>query len=308
MLTILILILAGIIIYLIFRLSRLRQEAADKLSRANDEVMMTLSSLQQTEKNLLQAEKLASLGRLTAGVAHELRNPLNFIHNFADAAGETAKELIAADENQKVELATELEESIKKIKVHAGRAGEIITTMLQHGKNNLPDTQDVSLRELVDESITVAVKNFSLKYPDFHCNVVLQNSGRDVRLRVNSKSIPLVIGNLLDNAMYAVMQKGKTAGAGYSPEVKLRYEENPSGVELLIEDNGTGLPQKILSEIFEPFYTTKPAGHGNGLGLSICYELLKSHGATLRVRNKDEGGAVFTIFFPAELQIRNELI
>lgn len=303
MLIILFFFLVAIIFYLVFRLSRVRNEAADKLARANDEVMMTLSNLQQTEKNLLQAEKLASLGRLTAGVAHELRNPLNFIHNFADAAGETARELLDADESQKQELRNELEESISKIKVHAGRAEEIITTMLQHGRENIPETNDVSLRELIDESITVAQKNFSFKYPGFQCRVVLQNSGRDVRLRVNSKSIPLVIGNLIDNALYAVMQKSKTQNGSYTPEVKLRYEESGDGIRLDIEDNGTGLPPKIISEVFEPFYTTKPAGHGNGLGLSICYELLKSHGATLSVKNKETEGAVFTIYFPSELQV-----
>jgi signal transduction histidine kinase len=280
-----------------------KRDANRKLSQANQELMQTLEDLKLAEQQLLQAEKMASLGRVTAGIAHELRNPLNFIHNFASIASDTINEFIQADPKNKEVLAEDLKTSIEKIKFHGNKAEQIITTMLKHGKDKILDTDDVSLNELMTESITIATKNFGFKHEGFQCKVGIDSPQKDIRIRVNPKSIPLVIGNLIDNAMYSVMQKSKIAPKGYQPEVNLHVEKDKKGLLLEINDNGIGLERKNLNEIFEPFYTTKPTGHGTGLGLSICYEILKAHGASINAKNNNLGGVTFSILFPNTLII-----
>lgn len=279
-----------------------KRDANRKLSQANQELMQTLEDLQLAEQQLLQAEKMASLGRVTAGIAHELRNPLNFIHNFATVASEATEEMLKANPEEKELLAEDLRTAIEKIKFHGDKAEQIITTMLRHGKDKILDTQAVSLHELIDESVTIATKNFSFKHEGFQCKIE-QPESSDIRIRVNPKSIPLVLGNLIDNAMYSVMQKSRNMMQGFIPAIQLHHEFIDKGLVLEIEDNGVGLPKNDGNEIFEPFYTTKPTGHGTGLGLSICYEILKAHGATISVRNNTLGGATFSILFPSTLII-----
>jgi len=280
-----------------------KRDANQKLSRANQELMQTLEDLKLAEQQLLQAEKMASLGRVTAGIAHELRNPLNFIHNFAAVASESVDDFLQADSTNKEEIAKDLKTSIEKIKFHGNKAEQIITTMLKHGKEKILDTDDVSLDELIHESINIATKNFGFKHEGFQCKVGIDTLPEEFRIRVNPKSIPLVIGNLIDNAMYSVMQKSKSSQNGYEPEVNLHIERDVNGLLLEIKDNGIGLNGINANEIFEPFYTTKPTGHGTGLGLSICYEILKAHGASIQAKSNTVGGVTFSILFPNTLII-----
>jgi two-component system, NtrC family, sensor kinase len=265
----------------------------------------TLKSLRNTQRQLILAEKMASLGELTAGIAHEIQNPLNFVNNFSEVSNELMdemKEELAVGTEASVQLAKEIADDIKqnleKINHHGKRADAIVKGMLQHSRTSSGKKEPTDINALADEYLRLAYHGLRAKDKSFNATMKTDFDESIGNIHIISQDIGRVLLNLINNAFYAVNEKKKTLGNGYEPTVSLRTKRTNGKAELFVTDNGSGIPQKVLDKIFQPFFTAKPTGQGTGLGLSLAYDIVKAHGGELRVETKEGEGSTFSITLP----------
>jgi two-component system NtrC family sensor kinase len=301
---------AIIIMLLIYRNNRQKQKAYTLLQKQKAETDLqkekadyALQELKATQSQLIQSEKMASLGELTAGIAHEIQNPLNFVNNFSDVSSDLLKELI--DEVDKgntdeVKIITEdLVGNLEKIHHHGQRAADIVKGMLQHSRKSDGKKELTDINALCDEYLRLAYHGLRAKDKSFNAKFETQFDDSISKINVMPQEIGRVILNLINNAFYAVSAKASdTAGGSYDPTVTVTTKKENGKVIIAVADNGTGMPQKALDKIFQPFFTTKPTGQGTGLGLSLSYDIVKAHGGVLNVETKEGEGTVFTIELP----------
>ncbi|OSZ73597.1 hypothetical protein CAP36_16390 [Chitinophagaceae bacterium IBVUCB2] len=286
----------SIVAIILYRNNRQKQKANSKLEK-------TLVELKQTQSQLIQSEKMASLGELTAGIAHEIQNPLNFINNFsevnAELIEEMKEELEAGKSKEAVNLANDIKENNIKITHHGKRADSIVKGMLQHSRSSSGQKEPTDINALADECMRLSYHGFRAKDKSFNTITETNFDSSIPKISLLPQDIGRVILNLFTNAFYSVAQKKKVLGDVYNPTVTVRTSRTAKGVAISIRDNGNGVPQKVLDKIFQPFFTTKPTGEGTGLGLSMSYDIItKGHGGELKVETKEGEYAEFIIILP----------
>jgi two-component system NtrC family sensor kinase len=267
----------------------------------------TLSSLRKTQRQLIQSEKMASLGELTAGIAHEIQNPLNFVNNFSDVNREMLQELKAEsakpkterDEQLEIELINDLMENETKINHHGKRADFIVKGMLLHSRTSTGEKQLTNINTMADEFFKLSYHGLRAKDKNFNAELATHFDKNLPEVNVAHQDIGRVLLNLFNNAFYAVNQKQKTAGADYKPEVSVSTSLEKNNFVIKVRDNGNGIPDAIKDKIMQPFFTTKPTGEGTGLGLSLSYDIVvKGHGGSITVNSKKDEGAEFIVQLP----------
>jgi two-component system NtrC family sensor kinase len=291
---------------ILFRNNRQKQQANKLLTKQKQEIEdqrdqtnKALAELQQTQKQLIQSEKMASLGELTAGIAHEIQNPLNFVNNFS----EVNKELLAEmkDEMDKGNLddakaiAKDVIDNEEKINHHGKRADAIVKGMLQHSRASSGQKELTDINALADEYVRLAYHGLRAKDKSFNAKFETDFDPAIEKINVMPQDMGRVILNLINNAFYAVGEKQKLNIQNYEPVVFVSTKKTGDKVLISVKDNGNGIPQKVLDKIFQPFFTTKPTGQGTGLGLSLSYDIVKAHGGELKVKTKEGEGTEFII-------------
>jgi two-component system, NtrC family, sensor kinase len=278
-----------------------KQETERQKAKAQD----ALTELQFTQKQLIQSAKMASLGELTAGIAHEIQNPLNFVNNFSELSVELLNELKEGTANKSTseraatdEIINDLEENLKKISDHGKRADSIVKGMLQHSRTSTGKKEFTNINALTEEYLRLSYHGLRAKDKDFKVTLNKDFDERIGEIEVVPQDIGRVLLNLFNNAFYAVNKKSKKANGAFTPVVSVATKKIGSKVELSIRDNGIGIPLNALDKIFQPFFTTKPAGEGTGLGLSLSYDVIKAYGGDLKVDTKEGEFAEFIIQLP----------
>ncbi len=279
------------------------QERTTEITKQKEELQKTLHELESTQSQLIHAEKMASLGELTAGIAHEIQNPLNFVNNFSEINGELLEEMKVAIENQDYEevkaLISDITENEKKINLHGKRADSIVKGMLQHSRTSTGQKELTDINALCDECMRLSYHGLRAKDKTFNAGFETKFDEQLSKINVLPQEIGRVILNLCNNAFYATNAKKKTAGNDYKPTVTIKTAAADNGVEIRVHDNGSGIPQQIIDKIFQPFFTTKPTGQGTGLGLSMSYDIItKAHNGTLQVESQENIGTTFIINLP----------
>lgn len=306
-------LLAGVVIlslgsFGLYRNNLNKQRANLALEMQKKKVEETLAELRSTQVQLIQSEKMASLGELTAGIAHEIQNPLNFVNNFSEVNEELLSELKDELRNGKTErvldLANDAIENQKKINQHGKRADAIVKGMMQHSRNSSGVKEPTDINALADEYLRLAYHGLRAKDKTFNAKFELNPDIALPKVNAVPQDIGRVVLNLINNAFYAVNEKAKQRPEGYEPLVivSTKLIKPPSGglgVLISVKDNGNGIPEKIKNKIFQPFFTTKPTGQGTGLGLSISYDITKAHGGEMKVETKENEGTEFAIQLPA---------
>ena len=303
------LIYAGILGGLVFGVDRIqrrrlvhkeREAARERDLEQAKEIETAYNQLRDTKQQLVEQEKLASLGSLTAGIAHEIKNPLNFVNNFAEVGAELAEELSEAiakgDSESAQSILKEMTENAAQITKHGKRADSIVRSMMQHAKGGVSARETVDVNTFVDEYANLAWHGMRAREHGFQAEVK-RSLGTDVGLvSVFPQELGRVFLNLFNNAYYAVMMPGASA----KPTVTIGTQKVGDKIVIKVSDNGPGIPEAIREKIFEPFFTTKPTGEGTGLGLSLSYDIItKGHNGSMHVETAPEGGAMFVIELPA---------
>jgi two-component system, NtrC family, sensor kinase len=288
----------SVIALILYRNNRHKQEA-------NKVLEDTLADLKSTQSQLIQSAKMASLGELTAGIAHEIQNPLNFVNNFSEVSGELVdeihQELEKGDFEEVKILASELKENLTKINNHGKRAGLIVKGMLEHSRKSEGKKEPTDLNALVDECIRLSYNGLQARDKDFKAEFKTALDPQLHKIEVVSQDISRVMLNLFNNAFYAVNEKAKQGLNGFKPTVKVATcQIHPNGnkkgyLQVTVSDNGSGIPEEIKDKIFQPFFTTKPTGQGTGLGLSLSYDIVKAHGGELQVESRVGEGSTFIL-------------
>ncbi len=313
-------------IFAIYRMQRQRiirrerQKTQLKELAQAKEIEKAYHQLRSTQVQLIQSEKMASLGELTAGIAHEIQNPLNFVNNFSDVSTELVDEMNAEIDKGNTEdaklIAHNLKQNLEKINHHGKRAGDIVKGMLQHSRSSSGVREPTDINKLADEYLRLAYHGLRAKDKSFNATMKTDFDENIGNINIIPQDIGRVLLNLINNAFYAVTEKKKQAPpppeggiknppAEYEPTVIVRTALNPPsggrGAEVVIsvKDNGNGIPQKVLDKIFQPFFTTKPTGQGTGLGLSLSYDIVKAHRGELKVETTEGKGAEFIIQLPS---------
>jgi signal transduction histidine kinase/tetratricopeptide (TPR) repeat protein len=263
-----------------------------------------LKELKATQAQLIQSEKMASLGELTAGIAHEIQNPLNFVNNFSEVNSELIDELKteleAGNRQQAFDIARDIKENEIKIIHHGKRADAIVKGMLQHSRSSSGQKEPTDINILADEYLRLAYHGLRAKDKSFNAKFETDFDPSLGKINVLPQDLGRVILNLINNAFYAVSAKASsTTEKNYTPTVLVSTRKTNGNVELKIRDNGIGIPEKAIDKIFQPFFTTKPTGQGTGLGLSLSYDIIRSHGGNINVKTKEEEGTEFIISIPA---------
>ncbi|MFT3935833.1 MAG: ATP-binding protein [Chitinophagaceae bacterium] len=277
-------------------------ELENKVTQRTQELQQSLKELQSAQAQLIQAEKMASLGELTAGIAHEIQNPLNFVNNFSEVSRELIEELktqkTQLNNEEQDELLNDIDSNLEKINHHGKRADAIVKGMLQHSRNSSGQKDMVDINALCDEYLRLAYHGLRAKDKDF--NAVLQTDFDSSigSVSIIAEDIGRVLLNLFNNGFYAVNEKKKQAEAGYQPTIKVATTHLDNKVKITVTDNGNGVPEKIRDKIFQPFFTTKPTGQGTGLGLSLSYDIVKAHGGEMKVDTKEGEYSTFTVLLP----------
>ena len=289
-----------------YRNNRQKQKANKLLQLQKQKIETTLNELKHTQKQLIQSEKMASLGELTAGIAHEIQNPLNFVNNFSEVNKELIEELKSKNEKLKIEdeeindLLNDIKSNSDKISLHGKRAEAIVKGMLQHSRTSSGQKEFTDINALCDEYLRLAYHGLRAKDKTFNATLQTDFDSNIGKINIIPQDIGRVILNLVNNAFYAVNEKEKTGIHGYEPIVTVSTRNAGNMIEILVEDNGNGIPQNIIDKIFQPFFTTKPTGQGTGLGLSLSYDIIKAHGGELTVNTTAGKGSVFIIALPLQ--------
>ena len=284
-----------------------RYEDFNKLEAAKKLADSALNELRATQKQLVQSEKMASLGELTAGIAHEIQNPLNFVNNFSEVNNELIEELNAErakpkterDEMLENEILDNIRQNLEKINNHGKRADGIVKGMLQHSRSSSGQKELTDMNELADEYLRLAYHGYRAKEKLFNAKFETNFDKNIEKINVVPQEIGRVLLNLINNAFYAVNEKRKVKDADYQPAIKIATSQSGNQVFITISDNGNGIPKNIVDKIFQPFFTTKPTGSGTGLGLSLAYDTIKAHGGDIKVATKEGEGSEFMIYLPA---------
>jgi signal transduction histidine kinase len=270
------------------------------------ELKHSLENLKSTQAQLIQSEKMASLGELTAGIAHEIQNPLNFVNNFSEVNKEMIAELkeeIDKGNYEEVKLiASDIEDNEEKINHHGKRADAIVKGMLQHSRASAGVKEPTDINKLADEYLRLSYHGMRAKDKSFDADIKTDFNESIGKINVIPQDIGRVLLNLFNNAFYAVNEKLKAQSsplmADYKPLVSVQTKRVNDKVEIRVTDNGNGIPRNIVDKIFQPFFTTKPTGQGTGLGLSLAYDIIKTHGGEIKVKSKESEGAEFMIELP----------
>ena len=296
------LLVAGLVILLIIGVVLWRSNTNKK--RANMVINDTLNELRSTQNQLIQSEKMASLGELTAGIAHEIQNPLNFVNNFSDVnremIDELKEELKAGNTDEALAIADDIQQNEEKINHHGKRADFIVKGMLQHSRTGTGERQPTNVNILADEFLKLSYHGLRAKDKSFNAELITDFDEKLPKVNIVQQDIGRVMLNLFNNAFYAVNEKMKTAGADYKPEVTVTTAVENNWVTITVKDNGIGIPDAIRDKIMQPFFTTKPTGQGTGLGLSLSYDIVvKGHGGQLAVTSEEGAYTQFTVSLPA---------
>ena len=272
------------------------------LNSQKHELENALIQLKSTQRQLIQSEKMASLGELTAGIAHEIQNPLNFVNNFSELNKELTDELVQEIDNgnfQKVKvIALDIKNNEAKINNHGNRADAIVKGMLQHSRETKGQKEPADLNALADEYFRLSYQGLLAKDKSFNATLKTDFDSNIGKISIIQEDIGRALLNLYNNAFSAVSEKMKLQPEGFEPTVSVNTKKFDGKVEIKVKDNGNGIPDKVREKIFQPFFTTKPAGQGTGLGLSISYDIVKAHGGELSVDSKEGEYAEFTIQLP----------
>ena len=268
-----------------------REKAQKKELKQAKKIKKAYAKLKSTQSQLVQSEKMASLGELTAGIAHEIQNPLNFINNFSEVSDELLEEMNEELDNKEIEeakvIGTYLKANLKKINFHGKRIDVIIKGMLQYSSRNNGVKELTDINELANENLKLAYNGLRVKDKSFNATLVTNFSDKIDKINVVPQDIGRVIINLVTNAFYAVNEKRKADTSEslnlYEPKVVITSRMSKKNILLMVSDNGNGIPQKLINKIFQPFFTTKPTGQGTGLGLSLSYDIIKGHGGDMVV-------------------------
>jgi signal transduction histidine kinase len=290
-----------------FNFQNIKDENA-KLKLAVDqrtaELNQSLKNLMATQVQLIHSEKMASLGELTAGIAHEIQNPLNFVNNFSEVNKELLAEMKEEIEKGNLDDAKEIANDVianeEKINHHGKRADAIVKGMLQHSRSSSGKKEPTDINALADEYLRLAYHGLRAKDKSFNATMKTDFDKTIGNINIIPQDIGRVILNLITNAFYAVNEKSKQGIADYEPTVSVSTKRINSHVEIKVADNGNGIPANILDKIFQPFFTTKPTGQGTGLGLSLSYDIVKAHGGELKVETKEGEGTTFIIQLPIQ--------
>jgi len=312
-----VLLLIIITAIILLRITRQKQHAnklliqqKQEIEEQRDQTNKALADLQQTQQQLIQSEKMASLGELTAGIAHEIQNPLNFVNNFSEVSVELATELkesvgeldISPDKKTELEKITnDIVQNQEKINFHGKRADAIVKGMLQHSRTTGSQKELTNINTLADEYLRLAYHGLRAKDKSFNATFKTDFDNSIPDVNIIPQEIGRVVLNLINNSFYSVTEKKNTSSASdqYEPTVLISTRKSNRKVEIRVKDNGVGIPQKVLDKIFQPFFTTKPVGEGTGLGLSLSYDIItKAHGGELKVETKEGQGAEFIILLP----------
>ena len=307
------LIVLLIIAFILYRNNRQKQKANVLLLQQKSKIETTLNELKSTQSQLIQSEKMASLGELTAGIAHEIQNPLNFVNNFSEVNKELLLEM--KDEMSKGNLddandiANDVIANSEKINHHGKRADSIVKGMLQHSRSSNSIKESTDINKLADEYLRLSYHGLRAKDNSFNATIKTGFDETIGNIKIISQDIGRVLLNLYNNAFYAVNEKrkqqteglpalptGQAGGrAGYEPTISVTTKKTGNSLTISVKDNGNGIPQNIVDKIFQPFFTTKPTGQGTGLGLSLSYDIIKAHGGEIKVNTKEGEGTEFII-------------
>ncbi|WP_018614677.1 tetratricopeptide repeat-containing sensor histidine kinase [Segetibacter koreensis] len=293
---------------ILYRNNWQKQKANSLLKQQKQKIENTLSELKVTQAQLIQSEKMASLGELTAGIAHEIQNPLNFVNNFSEVSIELAQELkeeinktqLPAEEKETIEtLVNDIVQNQEKINYHGQRADAIVKGMLQHSRASTGKKEPTDINALVDEYLRLSYHGLRAKNKSFNSNMKAEYDTTLSKINIIPQDVGRVILNIFNNAFYSVAEKRKLKDNTYEPTVWVRTKNEGDKVIIVIRDNGTGIPKKVLDKIYQPFFSTKPTGGGTGLGLSISYDIItKVHKGQIHVETKEGEFAEFIITIP----------
>ena len=299
-----------------FSIAYARYEDFRELEMAKDQIEETLNELKSTQSQLIHSEKMASLGELTAGIAHEIQNPLNFVNNFSEVSVDLIDELKTEkkkvgkerDESLEQEILDDVIHNLEKINHHGQRASSIVKGMLEHSRTGSKDKQLIDINTLADEYLRLAYHGLRAKDKSFNADFSLKKDDKLPEVKVMPQDIGRVLLNLINNAFYAVSNKAKEGLENFKPQVIVstqtrQTDSGKSVVEIKVKDNGNGIPNDVLDKIFQPFFTTKPTGSGTGLGLSLSYDIIKAHGGDLNVETEIGEGSEFIIQLPNSANI-----
>jgi two-component system NtrC family sensor kinase len=272
---------------------------------ANDALQKSLEELRAAQAQLIQSEKMASLGELTAGIAHEIQNPLNFVNNFSEVNKELIEEMQSelqiGNTNEAITISNDIKENEEKINQHGKRADAIVKGMLQHSRTSSGQIEPTDINDLANEYLRLSYHGLRAKDKSFNATIKTNLDSGTGKINVVPQDIGRVFLNLFNNAFYSVTEKKKQKGEGYEPVVTLITKKLAGKVEIRIRDNGLGIPQKIIDKIYQPFFTTKPTGQGTGLGLSLSYDIVtKEHKGQINLQTREGEYAEFIIELPVD--------
>ncbi|MDQ3682972.1 MAG: HAMP domain-containing histidine kinase, partial [Bacteroidota bacterium] len=289
-----------------FSIAYARYEDFNKLELAKQQIEKTLVDLKQAQAQLVQSEKMASLGELTAGIAHEIQNPLNFVNNFSEVSNELLEEmeeeLATGNTQQAMIIAKDVQQNLEKILRHGKQADGIVKGMLQHSRISTGVKEPTDINKLADEYLNLAFHGLRAKDKSFNATLKTDYDEKIGNINIIPQDIGRVILNLIANAFYATSLPSKggfeDTDSKHNPTVWVSTKKAGDKILISVRDNGPGIPQKILDKIFQPFFTTKPTGQGTGLGLSLAYDIIKAHGGEILVNTKEREGSEFVITLP----------
>jgi signal transduction histidine kinase len=291
-----IVILLGGFSFLLWRNNRFKQ-------RANQQLESSYKELKDTQAQLIQSEKMASLGELTAGIAHEIQNPLNFVNNFSEVNSELIielkKEIDAGNIPELRSIARDLDANMQKVTLHGKRADSIVKSMLQHSKISSGVKESTDINALADECLRLSYHGIRAKEKNFNAILQTEFDSRIGNINIIPQDLGRVLLNIYNNAFHAVSERKKME-LKFNPIVSVKTDgsDNGSGIRITVTDNGNGISPAVIDKIFQPFFTTKPTGEGTGLGLSLSYDIVKAHGGILKVESKEKEFTKFTIVLP----------
>ena len=284
------LLLFGFIQYRSRNLRKRNAVLEDRVVSRTTDLKKSLEELRETQTQLIHSEKMASLGELTAGIAHEIQNPLNFVNNFSELNSELIadlkNELEVGNKSEVLSLAENIDENEKKIIFHGKRADAIVKGMLQHSRSTSGLKESTNINAIADEYLRLSYHGIRAKDSSFNATIKTDFDEAIGNISAVPQDIGRVLLNLYNNAFYAVSEKKKLLQSAYEPTVFVSTKKVDNKIEIRVRDNGNGIPQKILDKIFQPFFTTKPTGQGTGLGLSLSYDIIKAHGGEIKVDSK----------------------
>jgi signal transduction histidine kinase len=279
-----------------------KQKAHALLRQQKKEIETTLTKLKDTQSQLIQSEKMASLGELTAGIAHEIQNPLNFVNNFSEVSNELIdemnEEIAKGDLDEAKIIASDVKQNLEKIHHHGKRAEAIVKGMLQHSRSSSRAKEPTDINALADEYLRLAYHGLRAKDKSFNAKIETDFDEDIGQINVVAQNIGRVVLNLITNAFYTVKEKKQEHPEDYEPTVFVSTKKLGNQIEINVKDNGKGITDEVKDKILQPFFTTKPAGQGTGLGLSLSYDIIKAHGGKLQIETTEGEGSIFTIIIP----------